>query len=288
MAAAASAAAAAAATALLAAAVGGGGGAPARRSPAAATAATAVPGRRAAAPTPTTTTTPAATEEEEGGETAGPRVLLPGDYLTGDEVAACLAHAARAGASTSATTSSASATTVRLGAGLAAEGEGVRVTKAGALVVKAPNRLYIAPGGRRYVPAVGDAVIGIVADRAADWYRLRINGTCAAMLPALAFDGASKRNRPNIPVGAAVYARVAACSKFMDTELTCQGTFYCCCFVAYPRRRSPTPTLTQTHAHVQWVADPRRIGRRASACMASCMAARSSRCRCPSSAGTQL
>ncbi len=37
----------------------------------------------------------------------------------------------------------------------------------------------------------------------------------------LAFDGATKRNRPALKVGSLVYARVSVANKFMDPELSC-------------------------------------------------------------------
>jgi exosome complex component RRP40 len=43
----------------------------------------------------------------------------------------------------------------------------------------------------------------------------------AAMLPALAFDGATKRNKPSLAVGALVFARVAVADRDMEPELTC-------------------------------------------------------------------
>ena len=42
------------------------------------------------------------------------------------------------------------------------------------------------------------------------------------MLPALAFDGATKRNKPSLAVGALVFARVVAADRDLEAELTCQ------------------------------------------------------------------
>ncbi len=47
------------------------------------------------------------------------------------------------------------------------------------------------------------------------------------LLPHLAFDGATKRNKPNLSVGALVYCRVAVANKDMDSELSCMGTYIC-------------------------------------------------------------
>ena len=115
------------------------------------------------------------------------------------------------------------AESLRLGNGLTQLGEGVVATKAGIICHKAPNRFYVTNNQRRYVPAVGDTVVGIVVDRTTDFYRVRLHGTGVAQLPILAFDGATKRNKPNLAVGASVFARVAVCNKHLDPELSCQA-----------------------------------------------------------------
>ena len=48
-----------------------------------------------------------------------------------------------------------------------------------------------------------------------------INGPFPALLPLLSFEGATKRNRPNLKAGDVVYARVAAASRDMEPVLTC-------------------------------------------------------------------
>lgn len=44
-----------------------------------------------------------------------------------------------------------------------------------------------------------------------------------AVLDVLAFDGASKRNRPQLQPGALIYARVSLAAPFTDIEITCQA-----------------------------------------------------------------
>ena len=94
-------------------------------------------------------------------------------------------------------------------------------TRAGVLSLRPPNRFYVASSSRRYVPAVGDTVVGVVLDRATEFYRVRLHATGVAQLPVLAFDGATKRNKPSLAVGATVFARVAACHRHLDPELSC-------------------------------------------------------------------
>ena len=47
------------------------------------------------------------------------------------------------------------------------------------------------------------------------------NIAVTATLDGLAFEGASKRNKPNLKVGAVVYARVSLAHKDMEPELEC-------------------------------------------------------------------
>jgi exosome complex component RRP40 len=125
-----------------------------------------------------------------------------------------------------------STTPLRLGAGLRyvpapeEEGEGGRdrivVTKAGILRWHRPNRLEVEASGRRYIPRVGDCVVGTVVDKGSEHYRVSFGGTSAGLLPVLAFDGATKRNRPRLERGMLVYCRLAAVDKALEPELSCQ------------------------------------------------------------------
>ena len=68
---------------------------------------------------------------------------------------------------------------------------------------------------------MGDNVIGIVIERRADDFVVDIGGPFAAVLNTLAFEGATRRNRPKLVEGDLVYARVTFAHKDTDTELTC-------------------------------------------------------------------
>lgn len=82
---------------------------------------------------------------------------------------------------------------------------------------------------RRYRPSLEDRVVGVVQDRVGsdgvggDWHRVELYGTTMALLSNLAFEGASKRNRPVLQAGQLVYARVAEMSKSMDPVLSCKN-----------------------------------------------------------------
>ena len=56
---------------------------------------------------------------------------------------------------------------------------------------------------------VGDRVIGVVEGKAsADYYRVNIFGSHSALLHVLSFEGATKRNRPQLDSGALLYCRI--------------------------------------------------------------------------------
>eukprot|EP00310_Coccolithus_braarudii_P020082 CAMPEP_0183345248 /NCGR_PEP_ID=MMETSP0164_2-20130417/10741_1 /TAXON_ID=221442 /ORGANISM="Coccolithus pelagicus ssp braarudi, Strain PLY182g" /LENGTH=252 /DNA_ID=CAMNT_0025516375 /DNA_START=18 /DNA_END=776 /DNA_ORIENTATION=- len=113
---------------------------------------------------------------------------------------------------------------VLLGAGVLREGEQLSATRIGIVRWDEPRRtISVQSAHKRYIPAVGDHVIGVVTDRHADEYRLDIGAAAQATLPTLAFDGATKRNRPNLQVGMLVYARLVVANKDMEPEATCQA-----------------------------------------------------------------
>lgn len=64
-------------------------------------------------------------------------------------------------------------------------------------------------------------VIGTALERAGEYYRVDIGAHQPAILHYLAFDGASKRNRPDIKPGSLIYARVSLANKDLEPEITC-------------------------------------------------------------------
>ena len=124
----------------------------------------------------------------------------------------------------------------------------IQATVAGRLVYRQNSRTwFVASNPRRYhlsqSPAatpissnntskaissmgVGDRVIGIVEDQkaSADCYRINIFGSHSALLHVLSFDGATKRNRPQLEPGCLVYCRVIKgfAGGRMDPELSCK------------------------------------------------------------------
>ncbi|KAK9773367.1 putative Ribosomal RNA-processing protein 40 [Seiridium cardinale] len=96
-------------------------------------------------------------------------------------------------------------------------------TIAGQLVTdRKKNSIWVECNGGRYIPTVGDLVIGKVDKSATDLYYVNLSDyTSNACLPQLAFEMATKKTRPQLASGALVYARVSLANRHMDPELEC-------------------------------------------------------------------
>lgn len=73
----------------------------------------------------------------------------------------------------------------------------------------------------RYVPNRGEHVVGIVTQKGGDIFKVDIGASEQASLSYLAFEGATKKNRPDIQVGDLVFAKLLVASKDMEPELVC-------------------------------------------------------------------
>uniref|UniRef100_A0A3P9KK06 Exosome complex component RRP40 n=1 Tax=Oryzias latipes TaxID=8090 RepID=A0A3P9KK06_ORYLA len=107
------------------------------------------------------------------------------------------------------------------GPGLRRSGDRLVVMKSGVLRHKPPLTFWIDSQQKRYVAAKGESVIGIVTARAGDTFRVDFGGSELASLSYLAFEGATKRNRPNVQVGDLVFAQFLIANKDMEPELVC-------------------------------------------------------------------
>ncbi|KAJ2160506.1 exosome non-catalytic core subunit rrp40 [Coemansia sp. RSA 552] len=111
---------------------------------------------------------------------------------------------------------------LRLGPGLAQQGDAVSAVVAGTLHSNTDtNQWWVVDNRRRYVAAEGEPVVGVVVARHGEGYRVDIGSAHDALLPLLAFEGATRRNKPNLAVGAVVYARVVVANSVMDPEIEC-------------------------------------------------------------------
>lgn len=150
-------------------------------------------------------------------QTATPGLVLrcdPGTVVLPGDLAATLEPQAQTGKKSRAV--------VRVGTGINHDETELQVTKAGTLRFD-PRRskLWIEGNQKRYYPGLEDAVIGIVTEKHGEEYRMDLAGTETATLSALAFEGASKRNRPNLIAGALIYCRVTVSSRDWEAEVSC-------------------------------------------------------------------
>lgn len=64
-------------------------------------------------------------------------------------------------------------------------------------------------------------MVGVISGRVGENWRVDIGSAHPAALDGLAFEGASKRNRPMLKVNSLIYARVSLAHKDMEPELEC-------------------------------------------------------------------
>lgn len=116
----------------------------------------------------------------------------------------------------------------KLGTGLRYHNDRILATCAGRLEQRSNNTYFVQQNIQRYRPHLEDRVVGIVEDRVAndgaggDVYRINIGGPHPALLSNLSFEGATKRNKPNLQTGMLLYARVQSVPDSMDPTLSCQ------------------------------------------------------------------
>ncbi|KAF5360685.1 hypothetical protein D9756_004865 [Leucocoprinus leucothites] len=78
-------------------------------------------------------------------------------------------------------------------------GSTIIATRAGNLNHSANGaKWWIESNSRRYVPAPQESVIGVVVQRQGENYRVDIGSAHSATLDGLAFESATKRNKPNL------------------------------------------------------------------------------------------
>ncbi|XP_077588678.1 exosome complex component RRP40 [Stigmatopora nigra] len=107
------------------------------------------------------------------------------------------------------------------GPGLRRCGDRLLVFRGGLLRHKEPNMFWIDAHQKRYVAAKGETVIGIVTSRTGDLFKVDVGASELASLSYLAFEGATKRNRPNVQVGDLLFAQLLVANKDMEAELVC-------------------------------------------------------------------
>lgn len=81
---------------------------------------------------------------------------------------------------------------------------------------------YVDSAGKRYVPHLQDFVVGIVVGTIGESYKVQLQEFCQpVLLNFMAFPNATKKNRPQLKVGQAVYARITQAIPEIDIEIEC-------------------------------------------------------------------
>lgn len=111
---------------------------------------------------------------------------------------------------------------LKLGPGLRLDGDKIVAFKYGVLRHKdSPLSMWVDTNQKRYVPVRNDSVLGLVAARGAEGYKIDIGCAQLANLDALAFEGATKRHKPNLKISDIVYGKLVLAEKDMEPEISC-------------------------------------------------------------------
>lgn len=82
---------------------------------------------------------------------------------------------------------------------------------------------FISTYSKVYFPSIQDCVIGIIRKRHSECYMVDINTPSLAYLSILEFEGATKRNKPDLDIGDAVYAKVVLFQRDIEPIISCIG-----------------------------------------------------------------
>lgn len=108
-----------------------------------------------------------------------------------------------------------------VGPGLRVSSNKIIVTKCGILHKKEPNTYWVDSRQKKYVPARGETVVGVVTNKSGDILKVDIGSSEQAQLSYLAFEGATKKIRPIINVGDLIYATLLVANRDLEPELVC-------------------------------------------------------------------
>lgn len=106
-----------------------------------------------------------------------------------------------------------------------ASGNGITVSNAGVFTHKerkTKQLITVEASSKSYTPSVGDFVIGIVTGTWGESFKVQLcDRTPPAYLSYMAFESATKKNRPNLKTGSLVYAKVTSHDINTETEIEC-------------------------------------------------------------------
>lgn len=155
---------------------------------------------------------------------------------------------------------------VLLGPGLRQQDGKVIACKAGILKQRSSNTFWVDATQKRYIPCKGETVLGFVVQKAGDIFRVDIGANELAALSYLAFEGATKKNRPDVNVGDLVFAKLLVAHKDFESELICVDSlgkkqklgvlrdgfvFNCSINLARRLRNNESPLLESIRKHIQ-------------------------------------
>lgn len=102
----------------------------------------------------------------------------------------------------------------------------IAVTRVGRLAFKSPNFYWVESKQKRYVPKVSDLVVGIIVKKTGDVFKVDIGCSEHASLSAFAFEGATKKQKPDLQMGDTIYARLLSAHREMEPELVCVDKYF--------------------------------------------------------------
>ena len=112
---------------------------------------------------------------------------------------------------------------VKFGPGIRPDGKEIVAFKAGIFRIKEkPFSVWIDTNQKRYVAGKNDTVIGIIAARGGESYKVDIGCSQPANLINIDFEGATKRHKPNLKINDIVFAKLTVANKDMEPEITCK------------------------------------------------------------------
>ena len=100
------------------------------------------------------------------------------------------------------------------------------ITRCGQFCHKPPNVYWVNSHQKRYVPRKGEVIVGVVASKRGDLLKVDIGASEHASLLLTAFEGATKKQKPDVQVGDVIYARLLSATREMEPELVCVDSYY--------------------------------------------------------------
>lgn len=91
----------------------------------------------------------------------------------------------------------------------------------GILKYQNPNYYWIETDKKYYLPRINDSIVGVIIDKSNEYYHINMFCGINCILHRLAFEGATKRNKPELNKGDIIYARVTNNLYYSDIELSC-------------------------------------------------------------------